>query len=63
MSFHKIDAVSLLTAIHLLERTYVGVGDQDDLFKTLRAMRASLSTPVNSDGSTPVIALSQRVSP
>jgi len=63
MSQHLVSTQELRTAIRLLERTYVGVGDQDDLFATLQAMRTSLSTPLNSDRQPTVLVSRQRVSP
>lgn len=62
MSQHQISTQELRTAIRLLERTYVGVGDQDEFFAVLTALRRALTTPVNTARTSAVVAFPQRVS-
>ena len=62
MTHHSVDAATLRRAINLLERTWVGVADQDDLFRVIAVLRGALATPLNHDRVAAVIPSAQRVS-
>lgn len=62
MAHHQVDSQTIRYAIHVLERTWVGVADQEELFVALRGLRAALATPLNNDGRSAVIPSAQRVS-
>ena len=62
MTHHSVDAATIRRTLKLLERTWVGVADQDDLFRTVASLRSALATPLNSDRTAAVIPSAQRVS-
>lgn len=62
MTHHAVDSHTIRRTIRLLERTWVGVADQDELFTAIQSLKQALTTPLNNDRNGIVITSAQRVS-
>ncbi len=47
MTQHLLDSQTIVLALKILERTWVGVADQDNLFSTINTLQSALATPLN----------------
>jgi len=62
MTHHAVDSHTIRRVLRLLEKTYVGIADQEELLESVTRLRRALSTPLDTTTSQPVITSAGSVS-